>query len=355
MQNSGEEKGFDRERRKSRRRSRLMELCAGLVGASLAAYCFSLFPSIDTSALRTHSDKGFKVCFDVAPLSPPTPEILSRLESLRPIAEKISKHFPSGQENLPWLLALALHESGANPRAISPTGCGGYLAFSRTTEPVKACCVQDEKDGYLYEYDLCNSEEVYGYHCEFDKDTRFHPDASITRGFSDLENFLISVRHAESEGASIDRAAALTVFWNSGVESVPNFPKTLISASTMVEQLNVTSFPPYSNWTTQSLINKMVETFDYAYWLTFIAHQVVGVPGSIIAFPSIKDEDTLACLTYAPRALGTASENRIEYVSGAEAIWTKLKLPKAHIMRLRYGKYLAADAWVELPKRNPPQ
>lgn len=332
--------------------SRRREFLAAGVGALLAGFGLSLIPVVDNNALRSHSDQGFRVCFEAEALSPPEAQIMTSFDSVRGLAEKVAESSPTRRESLPWLLALILHESGGNTRAVSPIGFGGLLAFATPIEPFPHCCVRDDKDGYLTEYDLCNSEEVFGYRCNFEGDPRFQVAASLDQGFSEFERILATVRTAEQEGKVVDRAGAIAVFWSAGASTVPSFPQTLSSPPKTLEQLELRGIHPYTKWSTQSLINKVVEVFDTTRWLNYLSTTVLKAPGSPEAFPGVSSAETLVCFDSRRETPEKAALNQIEYLNGLESLGVKLRLPKIRVKRLKYGKFYGSDAWINLSTKN---
>lgn len=326
--------------------SRIFMFLSILIPLGLSLLFLLRAPELSELTLQPHQSTSFRVCFPPPRIGPPQDIAPSEIDRIRGMLETEREKRGISAEATDWLLALALHESGGRKRAVSPTGCGGLFAFSRTTEPVQQCCRLDGEDHYLYEYDLCNHESKVGFQCEYDRDTRFDEALSIKRAFDDYQKFSALVSSAQLKGHFVEPATALSIFWNSGPESVPFFPNSLHSSHAAISQLNVSDFPPYLHWSLHSAINKIIETYDYIEWIrslhSYLSHR--GMP---------KDEGSMICVEYHPRSVGVASESRVTRVSRFEEALIRWRFPKVRVLRLMYGEYKPEYVWLNLATTSP--
>lgn len=213
--------------------------------------------------------RGFSVCFEPPRLRVPDPDVLERVRGYGPL---LRRQLKAGRfDNAAWVEAIITHESGADPKAISPTGCAGLAAVCQSRKAGPHCCVKDAADDYRTIYDLCNSESVSGYHCDPATDARFDPAFSLRHVIEDLKGVDARVRRLQKAGASLVPELAVPMAYNAGFRAFPEFPKRSTSSAEIMSQLDL-SRGPYRSWDPVSKANKAVEIYDYLQWFPFLAN-----------------------------------------------------------------------------------
>lgn len=329
--------------RSRRAQTRWKEYLSALGGVVLAILFFSLFRTVDTTALYAPPKKGFQLCFLGRPNLPLPSEVKENLNTLQPIIDRISLQFEHGAENRSLVLALAAVESGGRIRSVNPLGFGGLFASSNQGD-APPCCVKDDEDGYHYEYDLCNSERVFGLRCDFDNDPRFRVESEITQMFQRLEYFRTLLEPRIRNGETVDLPSALTAFWNSGPGSVADFPSHLGSPQKFFEALDITSSGGYENWSTAAVVTRLAETFDHV--ADF--ERILSKDSKSLTGPGSLDDSTLICWNYLRSVSGKEFQNTLQFYNGSESSLKRTFLPKIRLQRLDYGMYSFSDAWIDL-------
>lgn len=293
---------------------------------------FCCKPREDGQVLTHIPSRNFRICFTSPKLESPLPAQLGNMSRISSSIDRLVQQSRLNENVSRWIVPLILHESGGDPRAVSATGCAGLLAFASPTERVPACCRKEDDDFWRYEYDLCNAEYKKGLFCDFNNDSRFHPERAIERGISDLRRFS-TMLEASSDA---DVATALTIFWNAGDFTITGFPRNLRSAREMIEKINFTGYSPYQRWSVYSHANKLVEVFDYVSWLSFLDDSTldkfeVGAPYSYV------------CIDYRPSERDSASRSHLFFLSDLSNMSFKGRLA---IKRLKFGIYYEDYVWV---------
>lgn len=217
---------------------------------------------------RPAAGADFSVCFEPPRLRAPEPGVLERVRSYDALLREKLK--AARWDKAAWVKAIITHESGANPKAISPTGCAGLAAICSGRKAGPHCCVKDEADGYRTIYDLCNSESVSGYHCDPAADERFDPAFSLSRAIADLKGVDARVRRLNAKGAGLVPELVVPMAYNAGLRAFPAFPERSAAVADIMSQLDL-SRGPYRSWDAVSKANKAVEIYDYLRWFPFLA------------------------------------------------------------------------------------
>ncbi|HXE80218.1 MAG TPA: hypothetical protein VNK41_05675 [Vicinamibacterales bacterium] len=285
-----------------------------------------------SAAILRRDEARFAVCFAPPRLAPPPPEIHARVAAYDGELDRfLSAGDPPAFRG--FARAIVTHESGGDPRAISPTGCAGLVAISAPPPGYRACCEVDDGDGSLEGYDRCNSEAANGYRCSPD-DPRFTPAYSmafVADRFRRIHQVIAANRRG---GPAADPRVVVPLAWNAGLGVFRPFSSAMRSERSALEHLDFSGKPPYPTFRVRGHANKIVEIYDYLAWFRFLSEYWEG------GTPGAPEDTNLVCVDYAGGA------NRVATLPPGlrAALIRRIAVPTA-IRRLAFGRYEPATVY----------
>ncbi len=158
----------------------------------------------------------------------------------------------------------------------------------------------------------------------------------------DLQVFAKQIDRSEGAPPAIDRAAALTVFWNAGTKVIPDYPANLGDQNALIQSLKFDSQSPYPGWSLHARANKIVEIYDYYTWISGLWQS-----GAADYSPPGSHSAQLICVDYLSASAAGPQRNTLTAAGFWKSVWIRIKYVKIRIKRLSLGNYRDDFAWID--------